>query len=115
MITRAIRNIFRVNLNVKNPKVFLYLQTGRLKREVIEETDRCRRERLRDIAILTAETGRGFCKNIFYHEYPATGNHGAEPPQELWAIAFGEKTFKKLKTQNLLIPLINKSAKDTDI
>ncbi len=115
MITRAIRNIFRVNLNVKKSESVLVFTDRPFEKEVIEETDRCRRERLRDIAILTAETGRGFCKNIFYHEYPATGSHGVEPPQELWAIAFGEKTFKKLKAQNLLIPLINKSAKDTDI
>lgn len=115
MITRAIRNIFRVNLNVKkSERVFVFTDRP-FEGEIIEETDRCRRERLRDIAILTAETGRGFCKNIFYHEYPATGNHGAEPPQELWDIAFGEKTFRKLKTQNLLVPLINKSAKAPDI
>lgn len=115
MITRAIRNIFRVNLNIKkSERVFVFTDRP-FEGESIEDRDKCRRERLRDIAILTAETGRGFCKNIFYHEYPATGNHGAEPPQELWAIAFGEKTFRKLETQNLLIPLINKSAKEPDI
>lgn len=115
MITRAIRNIFRVNLNVKKSESVFVFTDRPFEGEIIEEADSCRRERLRDIAILTAETGRGFCKNIFYHEYPATGNHGAEPPQELWAIAFGEKTFRKLKTQNLLIPLINKSAKAPDV
>ena len=115
MTTKTLRNIFSVNLNVKKSESVLIFTDIPFDGEAVDDSDRCRRERLRDIAILTAETGRGFCKNIFYHEYPATGNHGAEPPQELWAIAFGEKTFKKLKTQNLLIPLINKSAKDTDI
>ncbi|MBU4320574.1 MAG: aminopeptidase [Nitrospinae bacterium] len=85
------------------------------KGEVIEDLDRCRRERLRDIAILIAETGKSFCKKILYHEYPATGSHGAEPPHELWAMAFGETTFNELKAQKLLAPLIKKKADDSDM
>jgi len=85
------------------------------KEEVVKDADRCRRERLRDIAILTAETGKGFCKKILYNEYPATGSHGAEPPKELWAMAFGEKAFNELKAQKLLAPLIKKKAKDSDM
>ncbi|MDP2277308.1 MAG: hypothetical protein Q8K51_03700, partial [Nitrospirota bacterium] len=79
------------------------------------KNDLCRRERLRDIAILIAETGKSFCKKILYHEYPATGSHGAEPPKELWAKAFGEKAFNELKAQKLLARLINKKAKDSDM
>ncbi len=115
MITRAIRNIFRVNLNARKSENVLVFTDRPFEKEVVGERDRCRRERLRDIAILTAEIGKGFCKNILYHEYIATGNHGVEPPQELWTIAFGEKTIKALKTEKLLNPLISKKAKDSDI
>jgi leucyl aminopeptidase (aminopeptidase T) len=79
------------------------------------KNDLCRRERLRDIAILIAETGKGFCKKILYHEYPATGSHAAEPPKELWAKAFGEKAFNELKAQKLLARLINKKADASDM
>ncbi|MDP2276638.1 MAG: aminopeptidase [Nitrospirota bacterium] len=114
-MTKTLRNIFSVNLNVKKSESVLVFTDMPFKKEFIEDADRCRRERLRDIAILTAETGKGFCKRILYHEYPATGSHGAEPPQKLWAMAFGEKTFNELKAQKLLHPLIKKKADDSDM
>ena len=73
------------------------------------------KERLRDIAILIAETGKGFCRKILYHEYPAAGSHGAEPPQKLWAMAFGEKAFNELEGAKLLARLINKKGDDFDM
>ena len=114
-MTKALRNIFSVNLNVKKSESVLVFTDVPFKGEVVENSDRCRRERLRDIAILIAETGKGFCRNILYHEYPATGSHGAEPPHEIWAMAFGEKAFNELKAQKLLAPLIKKNAKDSDM
>lgn len=115
MITRAIRDIFRVNLNIRKLESVLIFTDRPFEGEVIEQTDRCRRERLRDIAILFAEIGKGFCKNVLYHEYIATGSHGAEPPQKLWEIAFGERAFNALMAEKLLAPLINKKAKDSYI
>ncbi len=115
MTTKTLRNIFSVNLGVKKTESVLVFTDITFKGEVVEDADRCRRERLRDIAILTAETGKGFCKKILYHEYPATCSHGAEPPKELWAMAFGEKAFNELKAQKLLAPLIKKKAKDSDM
>ncbi|MDI6800581.1 MAG: aminopeptidase [Thermodesulfovibrionales bacterium] len=70
--------------------------------------DCCRRERLRDLALLTAEVGNAFTKKITYQEYAAIGSHGAEPPEELWLTAFGEKAVKELKKQRLLRPLLKK-------
>ncbi|MCG2709501.1 MAG: hypothetical protein L6246_04160, partial [Thermodesulfovibrionales bacterium] len=115
MTTKTLRNIFSINLSVKKSESVLIFTDMPFKGEVIEDLDRCRRERLRDIAILIAETGKSFCKKILYHEYPATGSHGAEPPHELWAMAFGETTFNELKAQKLLAPLIKKKADDSDM
>ena len=115
MTTKTLRNIFSVNLGVKKTESVLVFTDITFKGEVVEDADRCRRERLRDIAILTAETGKGFCKKILYHEYPAIGSHGAEPPKELWAMAFGEKALNELKAQKLSAPLIKKKAKDSDM
>ncbi len=115
MITKAIINIFKVNLNVKKAENVLVFTDRPFEKELIEDSDRCRRERLRDIAIIAAETGKCICKNIFYQEYTATGSHGAEPPQEVWAKAFGEKAAQALKKKKLLNKLLTKKASDSDI
>jgi leucyl aminopeptidase (aminopeptidase T) len=115
LTTKTLRNIFSVNLSVKKSESVLIFTDIPFDGEAVDDADRCRRERLSDIAILIAETGKGFCKKIFYHEYPATGSHGAEPPKELWAKAFGEKAFNELKAQKLLARLINKKADDSDM
>jgi len=70
---------------------------------------------LRCLALLGAEIGKTYCKKLIYHEYPATGNHGAEPPAAIWELAFGEKTIESLKKNKLLIPILRKTAKDHDI
>ncbi|HBG93092.1 MAG: hypothetical protein A2X54_08715 [Nitrospirae bacterium GWF2_44_13] len=115
MTTKTLRNIFSVNLSVKKSESVLVFTDVPFNEEFIENSDRCRRERLCDIAILIAETGKSFCKKILYHEYPATGSHGAEPPKELWARAFGEKAFNELNARKLLARLINKKAKASDM
>jgi len=115
LTTKTLRNIFSVNLSVKKSESVLVFTDIPSNKEVADDTDRRRRERLRDIAILIAETGKSFCKKILYHEYPATGSHGAEPPHELWIKAFGEKAVNGLKKQRLLAPLMRKSAGYSDM
>jgi len=115
LITRALKDIFRVNLGVKKyERVFLFTDKPS-ENEKIDESDSERRSRLRCISLLTAEIGKNFCKTLISHEYPATGSHGAEPPLELWELAFGEKAIAVLKKEELLSPLLMKEAKDTDI
>lgn len=115
MITRTIQAIYKTNLGIKkNEKVLVF--TDRIAPfEVVHENDLCRRERLRDIALLTAEIGKAFTKKISYYEYTATGSHGAEPPEELWNIAFGQKAVNELKRCRLLSPVIKKEITDEGI
>lgn len=115
MITRAIKSIYKVNLGIKkNEKVLVF--TDRITpSEVLHENDLCRRERLRDIALLTAEIGKAFTKKVIYHEYIATASHGAEPPEELWNIAFGQRAVSELKRHRLLAQLIKKEITDDGI
>lgn len=79
------------------------------------ETDGERISKLRVLSLLTAEIGRNYCKTIISYEYPATGSHGTEPPSGLWKLAFGEKTVEALKKEKLLVPLLKKTARDSDI
>lgn len=108
MLTEAIRAIYTTNLGVtKGERVLVFTDriTGQ---EVLEESDHCRRERLRDIALLTAETGKSFTRKITYHEYPAVASHGVEPPEALWRIAFGDRGVEALLRAGLLGPLLAK-------
>ena len=104
MTTKAIRAIYNTNLGIKQDESVLVFTDRPSPAEILTDIERCRRERLRDIALLTSEIGKTFTKKILRMEYAATGNHGAEPPEDLWKIAFGEKTLGELKKANLLSP-----------
>jgi len=115
LITDTLRDIFRVNLGVKkHERVLLFsdiVTTG----ESVSTRDRERRSKLRCLSLLAAEIGKSYCKTLLSFEYPATGSHGAEPPPELWNLAFGEKAVATLKKMRLLHPLLKKTATATDM
>jgi len=134
MIDSVLRDIFRINLGVKKyERVLLFNDGPSVKEnnppsppfskggmggflgEDISESDMERRYKLGSLSLLTAEIGKNFCKSIILHEYSATGSHGAEPPSELWELAFGEKSIKALKKERLLLPILKKNAMDKDI
>jgi len=108
--TDALRAIFRVNLGVKRNERVLVFTDKPSKREHIPPENVLRRERLKDVALLAAETGRSYTKNIVFHEFPSVGTHGAEPPASLWEKAFGERTVKALRDEKLLSPILRKKA-----
>jgi len=113
LVTYAIRNIFRVNLGVKKYERVLLITDRPSEKEVMDESDMERRSRLRCLSLLVGEIGKGFCKSLSFHEYPATGSHGAEPPLEVWESAFGKKAVGALKKEELLLPILSKEIEDT--
>ncbi|MFN3395345.1 MAG: aminopeptidase [Thermodesulfovibrionales bacterium] len=113
-LTESISSIFKTNLAVKKDERILVFTDRIREGEVLDVKEQCRRERLRDIAILTAEIGKAFGKILFY-EYLSTMGHGIEPPEELWTIAFGQKTSGELKKHGLLDLLIKKEITDEGI
>lgn len=115
MLIKAIQSIYKINLGIKKNESILIFSDRISPSEVIHKDDLCRRERLRDIALLTAEVGKAFTKKIIYHEYEATGSHGTEPPETLWTAAFGERTVRELKKQRLFKPLLKKEIDDKGI
>jgi leucyl aminopeptidase (aminopeptidase T) len=106
VIDLVLRDIFRTNLAVKKHERVLLFTDRPSENEKIDESDKERRLKLRCLSIFAAEVGKGFCKKITFREYPATGTHGAEPPEELWEVAFGKKTVEALRKEGLLIPII---------
>ena len=83
-------------------------------KEDLSWADRERRTKLASLALLSAEIGKTFCKTR-YITYPSTGSHGAEPPSDLWKLAFGQATVAALKKNRLLSPILKKTAGDDDI
>jgi leucyl aminopeptidase (aminopeptidase T) len=115
MVLKVIKSIYKTNLNVKKDESVLVFTDRISTSESVQDSDLCRRKRLRDISLLIAEIGKAFTKKIIYHEYLATGSNSAEPPEDLWAIAFGQKTVSELKKTGLLKPLLLKKIDDNGI
>ncbi len=112
MINSVLRDIFRINLGVKKYERVLLFNDKPSEKEDISESDMERRSKLRSLSLLAAEIGKNFCKSIIYHEYSATGSHGAEPPLKLWELAFGKKSITALMKEKLLLPILKKNATD---
>jgi leucyl aminopeptidase (aminopeptidase T) len=115
LITSTLRDIFRINLGVKKYEKVLLFTDRPSEKEDTDESDKERRLKLRSLSLFAAEIGKNFCKTIIFHEYPATGSHGEEPPEELWELAFGKKAVEDLKKERILFPILMKNAKDSDI
>jgi leucyl aminopeptidase (aminopeptidase T) len=115
LITSTLRDIFRINLGVKEDERVLIFTDRPSEGEEIDETDKDRRLKLRCLSLFAAEIGRNICKAIIFREYPATGSHGAEPPEELWELAFGKKAVDALRKEQVLFSLLLKNAEDRNI
>lgn len=111
----AIKDLFRINLGVRKEERVLVFTDEIMPEERITPEDRNRRGRLKDLARLVAEVGKGLCKEVVYTEYKALMSHGAEPPEKVWRRAFGEKTVKALKELKVMKALIDKRAGDEQI
>ena len=110
MTTCALRDIFRVNLGVKKHEALLLFTDIISDRERLPEADEDRRTKLRCLAVLLSEIAKSYCDSVIYHEYAATGSHGAEPPAQLWELAFGTRIVKRLVKERLFQPILQKTA-----
>ena len=115
MLTDSIRAMYTTNLGVKRGERVLVFTDRISEREILDARDQCRRERLRDIALLTAEVGKSFTRSVVFLEYPSTLSHGAEPPVEMWRAAFGEKAVRALAGAGLLNPLLAKEISGSEM
>jgi len=105
----VLKKIFTVNLGARRDETVLVFTDIVSGQEAGGSAQAARREDLRRIAKETAAAGEEFCTTI-YHEFPSVAGHGMEPPEELWAVAFGNAAVEKLKGANLLEKIISKQA-----
>jgi aminopeptidase len=115
MLTEPLRAIFTTNLGVRAGERVLVFTDRIPEGEALDGREQSRREMLGDIAILTSEMGKAFSKEITYHEFPSTGSHGAEPPEELWHLAFSERPVEELKRNGLFEKLLSKEISDGEL
>lgn len=101
-ILNTIRNIYKINLNVKKNE-----------RIIVFTDDHSRK--LKKTAQLIAEIGKKYSNSITFLEIKATGSHGKEPPQVLWRNVFGTNAVETLKTEKLFNPLLNKRVSKTHL
>ncbi len=106
-LEEAIRSLYRVNLGVKGGERILVFTDYPRKDEAVREEDRRRWERLLPLAERVATIGREFGE-VSFVAYPSLGNHGMEPPEEVWRRAFGKGFFRSLKERGLLERIIRK-------
>jgi leucyl aminopeptidase (aminopeptidase T) len=111
MSLQSLRAIYSVNLAVKPDERVLVFTDKPTKREEMSEAEASRRARLLDIALMTAETGRGISREMTFLQFGATGGHGKEPPARVWEAAFGTQAVSALRKENLLTPILRKTVK----
>lgn len=111
----AIKELFRINLAVKKDERVLVFTDEISPEERITPEDRNRRERLKGLARLVAEVGRGTCREVIYTEYKALMSHGAEPPERLWRMAFGDRAVRSMKDMKIMKALIDKRVSEEEI
>ena len=88
-------NIFLINLVVtKNERVLVF--TDDYKPEVANEAE------------YVAKRGNKYCA-ITFHKYPNTGMSGAEPPKNLWEMAFGKDVVKEIENKKLMKKVLDKN------
>ncbi len=115
MIISVLRDIFRVNLGVKNTERCLIFTDLVQPHEAVSAVENEKRSRLKCISFLASEIGKSYSKEVCVIDFPATGSHGAEPPAELWRAAFGERAVREMDLRGLLGPLLSKKAGDAEI
>ncbi|MCK4910533.1 MAG: aminopeptidase [Thermodesulfovibrionales bacterium] len=108
---RAIRKIFRENLGVKPGERVLVYTDKPTRREKLTPGEAGRRADLRDVVHLFEAIGKGLCRELRFHEYPAGGAHGKEPPRKVWELAFGRAAVEAMDEAGVLKPIISKRAK----
>jgi len=115
MPVKELHQLFKVNLGIKPNETVLVFTDKPTAREKIDEPEARRRELLRDIARFAEETARGLSKEVRFLEFPSLGEHGKEPPEALWRLAFGDGAVDALKEDGLLNSIRRNTAKPETI
>ncbi|MBI5681830.1 MAG: aminopeptidase [Deltaproteobacteria bacterium] len=108
----AIKSILNINLGIKKYDKLLVFTDLIRNDEKISDTEREKRGGLVNIAQMVADVGRQLC-DVDFGIFPSLGQHGVEPPEDIWFAAFGRGIIQKLKKEGFLERLLNKDREET--
>jgi len=95
MFEAHIERLYRVNMNLKESESLLL---------ITDDT----KSYLIDLLEEFYEVGRSISKQVKKICYPSLGQHGKEPPEEVWLNTFGEVAIDELKKRGLFDRILNK-------
>ncbi|WP_448584419.1 aminopeptidase [Thermocrinis sp.] len=97
MFEPHIEKLYRVNMNLREDETVLL---------ITDDT----RPYLTDLLWEFYEVGKLISKKVKKIQYPSLGQHGKEPPEEVWIETFGEIAVEELKKDGLLSRILNKES-----
>ncbi len=95
MYRDQIRNLYRTNLNLSAEDSLLVFTDDE-------------KEYLKELIGEFEEVGREFTHRVRSAVYPSTRTHGAEPPEGLWRLTFGDEAINELREKGLLNKILSK-------
>lgn len=109
-LENAFQSLFAINMGVvPGERILVFSDTVRPDEDLVAaEADR--RQRLLEVAREAATFADGVFGNCRFIAFAATAASGAEPPEQLWRGAFGDKVVDTLKKEGILAALLAKQA-----
>lgn len=95
MFEEHIRRLYEVNMDLKEEEELL----------VITDTEKDYLVELMDEFVQVA---RSFTTRVRHYVYPSVGEHGVEPPEEVWKLAFGERAVEELRRAGIFERILRK-------
>ncbi len=95
MFEKAIEKLYKVNMGLKEEECVLLLTDDE-------------KDYLVELMEEFIEVGKTLTSRLKSFVYPSLKGHGKEPPEEVWALAFGEAAVEKLKEKGLLSKVLHK-------
>ncbi len=115
-LTRAASSLLRTNLGIKkDERVLIFTDLPAARGPCNSGRADLQRQKVKEFCLILRDLAASISKEVLYTEYPETGMHGAEPPEALWKIAFGERVISELKKKRLLTRLIKKNITPEDL
>ena len=97
MFKDQIRNLYRVNLNLKGDETLLVFTDNE-------------KDYLIDLLPEFVEVAFEITPRVKSLSYKSTKVHGSEPPEELWELTFGQEAVRELKERGLLDKVLRKES-----
>lgn len=115
MLNSPFASLFETNMGIKKGERILVFTDTIRPEEQPSTNDVDRRTRLLQTATDAAAYAQDHYGNTAFVSFPATEASGAEPPEQLWRAAFGDRTIEALAESGILHRLLTKTTSADDL